>query len=380
MQKRKKIIFISFTYVLILSISILLFTINTKVVKADENFKNLVGKDINAAPYAAYSWYTPDYKQGQYGNVPELDQNTKKAVGYVEGKEIDFNFNKVNGEEKSVINTFYYEVNDTNILNAETLTIGDTGVPFVDIAIIFAANINWDSENNLPILHLNPNVDNVLVNREKYLKPLQDKGIKIVLDILPNHQGIGFCNLTEQYAEFFAEQLVQCVDKFGLDGIDFDEEYAKYVTGGGPGTYSEEKSLTRLAIRLRERMPDKIISMFDYSVPGDLGLYSKELKDKNVFNFAYANYGGSSSASYVRHHWGRSQQSFEMNRGVKSYKTYYDAANSALSWGRGVLMFFALHREENNNYFLYPEAFSGVTQALYGEDCVWNNEYYPKDW
>lgn len=379
MQKRKKIIFISFTYVLILSISILLFTINTKVVKADENFNNLVGKDINAAPYAAYSWYTPDYKQGQYGNVPELDPDTKNAVGYEEGKEIDFNFNKVNGEEKSVINTFYYEVNDTNILNAETLTIGDTGVPFVDIAIIFAANINWDSENNLPILHLNPNVDNVLVNREKYLKPLQDKGIKIVLDILPNHQGIGFCNLTEQYAEFFAEQLVQCVDKFGLDGIDFDEEYAKYGMGG-PKTYSEDKSLTRLATRLRERMPDKIISMFDYSVPYDVSVNSGELRDKNVFNFAYANYGGKSTASFVRHHWGHSEASYELNRGVPIYGTYYNDANSALTSGRGVLMFFAPHRQDNNDYFYYPERFSGVTQALYGEDCVWNNEYYPKDW
>ena len=52
---------------------------------------------------------------------------------------------------------------------------------------------------------------------------------KVLLSILGNHQGAGFANFTDYAsADAFAADLEQVVKTYGLDGIDFDDEYAEY--------------------------------------------------------------------------------------------------------------------------------------------------------
>lgn len=333
---------------------------------------------LDTSQYKDCSWYTENYVQGQYGNVPKLSSDNKTAEGYKEGAEIDFKFNKVNGARKPFITAWYFEVNDVSILNAKTLTIGNTGVPLTDIVIIFAANINWDSVNNRPILHLNGNVDATLVGYKKYIKPLQDLGIKVVLDILPNHQGIGFDNLTPEDAEIFAEQLVQCVDKFGLDGIDFDEEYADYrhLSSIRPQRTS---GFINLLVRLRERMPDKLLTMFDYNVPDCLYSNADYLKERNVINFAFANYGSRSNAYYVKDKRNLSYSSTELNRsGVPSYQKFKQMAQNAINEDAGTLMFFCPFRINGGSQ--YASEMTGLTEVAYGEKVIFSGRKYLQDW
>src|SRR4051812_49199763 len=126
----------------------------------------------------------------------------------------------------------YVEVNNNDIRNVGKYKLS-TGQQLFDIAIIFAANINHNTSTKKAVLYFNPQVTNVLSNRNTYVKPLQDKGIKVLLSILGNHQGAGITNFPSQAAATeFAQQLSNAVTTYGLDGIDFDDEYADYGTNG----------------------------------------------------------------------------------------------------------------------------------------------------
>ena len=144
-----------------------------------------------------------------------------------------------NQPEKSTISTrsfgqknpkmvVYVETNDVNPLNAGDYTMSD-GTAFVDIVELFASNIHKDG-NGDPTLYLNDKLTNVLENGgvATYVAPLQAKGIKVLLTVLGDWQGIGVANMTDAQSTKFATILAYAVNKYGLDGIGFDDEYASY--------------------------------------------------------------------------------------------------------------------------------------------------------
>jgi len=130
----------------------------------------------------------------------------------------------------------YVEVNSNDMREVGKYTLS-TGEPLFDIGVIFAANINYNTTTHKAELFFNTQVTNVLTNKATYIQPLQAKGIKVTLSILGNHQGAGFCNFTSKAAATdFATQLSNAVTTYGLDGIDFDDEYADYGTNSTPST------------------------------------------------------------------------------------------------------------------------------------------------
>ncbi len=94
----------------------------------------------------------------------------------------------------------YVEVNNNNMLNAGSYTLQNTNRQLFDVAIIFAANINYDVSKNRAYISNNNNVTKVLNDVNTYVKPLQQKGIKVLLDLLGNHQGAGISNFPDRAA------------------------------------------------------------------------------------------------------------------------------------------------------------------------------------
>lgn len=165
-----------------------------------------------------------------------------------------------------ITSVLYIEVNDENILNAGEYTMAGSGKPFFDVVNIFAANINYDSEKGRAYVNCNENVSYVLKNADQFIRPLQAKGIKVVLTILGNHDEAGVSNLSDEAAADFARELKSYVDVYGLDGIDFDDEYSNY-NSSNPGTgfvAPSGEAAGRLVYECRKIMPDKIFSFYDY--------------------------------------------------------------------------------------------------------------------
>lgn len=130
----------------------------------------------------------------------------------------------------------YVEVNDADLANVGSYRLADGGNAF-DVAIIFAANINHDGVQAQ--LHLNERVQWTLNNAATQIRPLQARGIKVLLSVLGNHQGAGISNFTTPtQADAFAAQVADTVTRYGLDGVDLDDEYSDYGSTGRPGRTS----------------------------------------------------------------------------------------------------------------------------------------------
>ncbi|MCL4165436.1 UNVERIFIED_CONTAM: hypothetical protein GTU68_002704, partial [Idotea baltica] len=159
--------------------------------------------------------------------------------------------------QNSPISVAYVETNQNNIESVGKYQLASTGENVFDIAIIFAANINYNTSTQKAYLHIN---EGATANLSQ-VSGLQSKGIKVLLSVLGNHQGAGFCNFPDYAsAEAFAQELKNVVDQYGLDGIDFDDEYAGYGNNGTaqPNNYS----FVYLITALRDLMPDKLITFY----------------------------------------------------------------------------------------------------------------------
>lgn len=121
------------------------------------------------------------------------------------------------------------ETNDTDPRNVLSYHLGTSadGPLFFDIVEFFAANIHRDA-NNDPTIYFNPELAPLMADTTTYVKPLKDAGLKVVLSILGDWQGIGVANMTESQADKFTDILVHIVKTYGLDGVSFDDEYANY--------------------------------------------------------------------------------------------------------------------------------------------------------
>ena len=261
--------------------------------------------------------------------------------------------------------TIYVETNDVNPLNAGDYVLPN-GEPYADIVELFAANIHKRTVNGVtePVLYLNDKMTNLMENDGylTYIKPLQDKGIKVILTILGDHQGIGFTNLNDTQATQFAKILAHAVEKYGLDGIGFDDEYSK-VTSTVQGSYGN------LIKKLRAEMPaNKLITVFQFGNVGSsqIGADAGALIDYVYSDFAsYNTYIGISGV-------GKAQFAPESINLGNSYSTisisnYGDNAYSVAENGYGAIMHFNLRRTSDRNQ---TQLFSAIADGAWGELSV----------
>jgi hypothetical protein len=258
------------------------------------------------------------------------------------------------------ITAAYIEVNNHSMLNAGKYTLATNGAQVIDIALIFAANINYDGTN--AYLHFNDQVTNVLNNVATQIRPLQQKGIKVLLSVLGNHQGVGFANFPDQAsADAFAQQLADAVNQYGLDGIDFDDEYAEY---GNNGTgQPNDFSFVYLVQALRAKLPNKLITLYDIGPASDRLTYNGQ-SIANTFDYAWNPYYGT---------WGVPSGPTDKSRlspaavsyTATSSSTAASLAQRTVDEGYGVFLTYNL---TDSNTATYMTAF---TQKLYGSATVY---------
>lgn len=123
------------------------------------------------------------------------------------------------------------ETNDTDPRNVLSYHLGEdeNGPCLFSIVEFFASNIHRDV-NGDPSIYFNPELAPLMADTTIYIKPLKDAGVKVVLSVLGDWQGIGVSNMTESQADKFTDILCSIVKFYGLDGISFDDEYANYAS------------------------------------------------------------------------------------------------------------------------------------------------------
>ncbi|GAB3828237.1 endo-beta-N-acetylglucosaminidase H [Kribbella italica] len=256
------------------------------------------------------------------------------------------------------ISVAYVEVNNNSMLNVGKYTLANGGAQVFDVAVIFAANINYDGSK--AYLHFNENVQRVLDNVATEVRPLQQKGIKVLLSILGNHQGAGFANFPSQAAaDAFAQELADAVNQYGLDGIDFDDEYADYGVNGTP--QPNASSFVYLVQALRQKLPNKLITLYDIG-PAAARLSYNGQSVAETFNYAWNPYYGTWSVPR-----GPSAKS-KLSPAAVHINVSSNAASLATrtkTEGYGVFLTYDLGAGNASSYI------SGFTNPLYGSNAVY---------
>ena len=134
------------------------------------------------------------------------------------------------------------------------------GCPAISVAVIFAANYAADERPYLRANNddppttkpFNDSIQQVLDGGS--VKYLQRRGIKVLLSITNGHQPVGWSQFTSRREALdFARYLKKSVvARYGLDGIDIDDEYSS----GTPN----RTSLIMVTTLMRQLMPNKIIT------------------------------------------------------------------------------------------------------------------------
>lgn len=289
-----------------------------------------------------------------------------------------------NSKKGDILTHCFVEVNDENILNCGEYTMKDTKKPFFDIVSIFAANINVDGETGRVHVFCNDKIAYVLENADKIIRPLQAKGIKVNMTILGNHDEAGMGNLSQAAAADFAKELKAYMDIYGLDGVDFDDEYTNYPDNPSPGfeTRSRE-NFYRLVYECRQAMPDKLMGIYEYqsnfedSPTGTVeGKTAGELVDYMCYGVYQSNkigretnFDGLPKSKYGPY-------SLKINEKYNGGWTRFNAAavQSLKGAGYGLQMFYNPKPSQYN----YDRFFSAVSTILFNEDVEWSGKYYKR--
>jgi hypothetical protein len=255
----------------------------------------------------------------------------------------------------------YVEVNNDQLANVGRYQLAN-GANAFDVAIIFAANINWNGSK--AVLYNNDKVQATLDAAATQIKPLQAKGIKVSLSILGNHQGAGIANFpTQAAAQDFASQVTATVTKYGLDGVDLDDEYADYGANGTP--QPNQQSIGWLITALRAQMPSKLLSFYDIG-PAGSSLSSSSSTIGSKLNYAWNPYYGSYSAPSIPGLGKSALSPAAVDIQNTAQSTAVSLAQRTVQDGYGVFMTYNLPGGDESAYV------SAMTQKLYGQAATYH--------
>lgn len=315
------------------------------------NFNSSITKPLSAL-FGGLLLITSACKKGE-APVPA------EAVNPVSTSKLNTNAIGVSGPK----GVCYVEVNNNDIRNVGNYYLS-TGQQLFDIAIIFAANINYNTTTQKAELFFNTQVTNVLSNKATYIQPLQAKGIKVLLSILGNHQGAGISNFPDQAsANAYAQLLSNAVTTYGLDGIDFDDEYADYGTNGTGQPNSS--SFVYLVTALRQLMPTKIISFYFYGPAASRLSFNGVTVGSKVdysWNAIYGTYSVPSVPGLAASNLGPAAIDIQST----SSSTAASLATQTVNNSYGIYLYYNLPNADSHTYL------SSVSNALYGKATTFN--------
>lgn len=138
-----------------------------------------------------------------------------------------------NGEEEIRAKTALAVTGEQNPLLALNYRLDNPYGPcFFDYVVLTWAKMTVNRDNGRLRFDLDlSGVKSILDAKTAAIAPLQAKGIKVLLGVSNGGGGISFANMPYNYRESFAKTIKDTLDRYGLNGIEFNDE------GAGDGAY-----------------------------------------------------------------------------------------------------------------------------------------------
>src|SRR5258708_36673452 len=248
--------------------------------------------------------------------------------------------------------TGYVGVYSNRFHNPGCFTYGSPAKQVFSFAVIFAANINADA-NGKAVLYFNPQVQSTLNSGSvAYLRSL---GIKVLLDVLGNHENAGWgCFTTYAGADAFAIQCANAVTQYGLDGIDIDDEYSTCTTN--------TNSLVLAVSALRSRLgTTKYITKALFNDIQYFSAVYNGLKAGDILDYGWEmTYGNTNYSGRLQPYVTAGMAKTKLNIGVDVNGTDQTTASQFIKSNgyAGVMVYNVANNSQTN--------LSKVSKALYG--------------
>lgn len=136
---------------------------------------------------------------------------------------------------------------------------------YCDIVVILGGSVGYDPLTQMPQLNINRNLLHLLDNADRYLRPIQTRGVKVTFELTGAGSGMGFCNLDDAQRASLVAEIARVVEKYGIDGVNLNDEYTNYGANGLPGI--DPASYAKFIRDLRTALPDKTITLTDLGEP-----------------------------------------------------------------------------------------------------------------
>lgn len=275
----------------------------------------------------------------------------------------------------------FVEVNKTNPLNNLNFTLKNSGKPLVDVVVLFSANINYDEATDKVYINNNSNVQHLLTNRAKYLQPLKDKGIKVLLSIMGNWDRAGIAGLSKARAKLFAQELKKTCEMYDLDGVFFDDEYSKYQTPPSAGFVTPSyDAAARLTYETKLAMPDKLVTVYVYEMTASFPNPVDGVPAGNFVDYAFQDYGryydlSKNYPGLPKSRMAQASQEFNLNKYATS-----ETLRDLRAKGYGAHMIFAMDPTRKKFTGKELPEMQRIAKELYDDELVYLNKPYSKDW
>lgn len=275
------------------------------------------------------------------------------------------------------------EINDANPLNHLSFRLKNSGAYFFDAVILFSTNMQYNSDSKRVHLSLNAKNKVLFDNVAKYVKPLQDKGIKVLFSVLPHHTAAGLANLTDETCKAFAAELKKFNDKYGLDGVFLDDEYG-YKGTGDPSVlnvFPTTAASSRLAYEIKKVMPDKWTAVYTYNNLSSM--VAVEGKDPGSFiDYIMPDYF--INTDYTRYFKGVPKEragiaSLQMSYAANSEDFYKESLKELREDGFGLNMIFGLNPDKYDAHKALT-VLNEMAKILYDDELVYDGVKYASDW
>ncbi len=202
---------------------------------------------------------TPEYRDSVRSAIVWIEQVAKEKADSI--RKVDSLRNATGGGPdpddlrfKKDLLIGYVEVNNRAFKNV-TCFLDEEGKPVIDLALMFAPNININPATGKAHITYNDQVKGTINNG--YLRYVQSKGIKVGMTILGNHDNAGFRNFRNlAEATEFAQHVAMEVRRLGLDAIDFDDEYSANPL------WANNESFTMVVSEIKRLLPDKFVMCY----------------------------------------------------------------------------------------------------------------------
>jgi hypothetical protein len=257
----------------------------------------------------------------------------------------------------------YVNVEKENPLNVKDYILaGDANNPdtqFFNYVVLGYSYMNKDSRGYTR-LEITPALQSMLDNSITYIKPLQSKGIKVLIEVRSGNFrddedgiGAGFGTMDVAAIDEFIKDLKMTVNQYGIDGFDFND------IGGGKNSYSPN---TRYLKQFQKDDPLYPESLFKKKTDG--GVITDENEDEDEIKRILWVEGGSNFSNLIQ----RTNESLK-----ETYTSIWKNGSSTSDVPSHVERSILVRGSNHGNHLLsqirmayMPDAYSGADPKVSG--------------